>query len=388
MALTGADRGTIGRVLTVTALAALGLPGCSHAPTSPAGAVTLVGASPATPANNAQINYYTQPVTLSVTNGGSADPALAVTDTFQVATDATFTAIIASVEVPQAAGARTTTMLPALAPNARYFWRVGSTAGAVTSPFSAPLTFTIGPRVVFGAPTLLQPLAGTFVTLRPTMVVTNATRTGPAGTIVYRFDVSTSSTFGTITATGTVPEGAGQTSFTPTADLSAATGYFWRVQVIDSTNHENGPVTGGAFVTPVVGAATLTLHNPTSCYTFASDIAFAGSVTVNTGGLSFQSTYGPLLGSTPLGLVWLVGESGTIQGDAQGAAEGQLSASVPFGLLVELKFEAPAALSGVSFGPPGKIAGTFSGAFRTWNPFSDGGTLCSSATFTWQIVPR
>jgi hypothetical protein len=65
---------------------------------------------------------------------------------------------------------------------------------------------------------------------------TNATHTGPVGAISYRFEVSTTSAFATITMTSTVAEGVTETDFTPTADLPIGVTLFWRVTAIDSTS--------------------------------------------------------------------------------------------------------------------------------------------------------
>jgi hypothetical protein len=73
--------------------------------------------------------------------------------------------------------------------------------------------------------------------------VNNAIRTGPAGAIVYRFDISTTSDFNNIVATGTVAEGGGQTSFTPNVSPLPAdqTTFYWRAVAIDPLNQVSSP---------------------------------------------------------------------------------------------------------------------------------------------------
>ena len=66
----------------------------------------------------------------------------------------------------------------------------------------------------------------------------DSTRTGPAGALVYRFDVSASSTFDPILVTATVSETPNQTSFTPPANTPPPpqTALYWRVVAIDPFN--------------------------------------------------------------------------------------------------------------------------------------------------------
>jgi hypothetical protein len=81
---------------------------------------------------------------------------------------------------------------------------------------------------------------------RPTFVVTNATRTGPAGTISYDFQVSLSAAFATLIASATVTEQAGgSTSWTPAVDLPEAT-IFWRARAKDVANDVIGTFSGSA----------------------------------------------------------------------------------------------------------------------------------------------
>ena len=83
----------------------------------------------------------------------------------------------------------------------------------------------------------MSPLTGaTGLSQTPTFTVTNAVRSGPVTAISYRFDVSTVSTFSTITQSATVAEQTTRTSWTPTTNLAGGTTYYWRVQAIDSAS--------------------------------------------------------------------------------------------------------------------------------------------------------
>src|SRR5258708_2100869 len=71
--------------------------------------------------------------------------------------------------------------------------------------------------IVINAPTPVSPLEGATTSGWPTFTVNNATHTGPAGALVYRFDISASADFGVVTLSGTVSETPTQTNFTPPA---------------------------------------------------------------------------------------------------------------------------------------------------------------------------
>jgi hypothetical protein len=78
-------------------------------------------------------------------------------------------------------------------------------------------------------------------------------KSGPVGTIVYKFEIATDAAFGTIVASGNVTEAAGsvQTSFTPPANLAFKTLHYWHAQAIDAANSITTPFsTATAFTTP------------------------------------------------------------------------------------------------------------------------------------------
>lgn len=97
----------------------------------------------------------------------------------------------------------------------------GGTREVPTAPGSSILT----------APTPTSPVGNQQLdTLRPTLVVQNATST-ESGSRTYEFQIATSDTFETILASQTgIAEGSGSTSYTPAADLVASTQLFWRAR--------------------------------------------------------------------------------------------------------------------------------------------------------------
>jgi len=119
---------------------------------------------------------------------------------------------------------------------------VGGCGGATKT--STPTTPTPTPTpIVINAPTPVSPSDGATSTGWPTLVVNNATHTGPAGTLSYRFDISTTSDFTNIIMTSTVVEGNNQTSVSP--DVAAGppdqTVLYWRVVAFDAVNGATSP---------------------------------------------------------------------------------------------------------------------------------------------------
>jgi hypothetical protein len=95
------------------------------------------------------------------------------------------------------------------------------------------------PPATLAAPSPRSPSGGQDVELRPTLVVNNAAATGNVGTVTYRFEVSTDSTFPddpakTITQDG-VAQGSGTTGWPVPRDLTQGVVYFWRARATNGT---------------------------------------------------------------------------------------------------------------------------------------------------------
>ena len=116
--------------------------------------------------------------------------------------------------------------------------------------FGQTYKFTIGPAVVLNAPTPLTPVGGAATGARPLLTVSNAPRTGPAGALVYRFEVSTSPAFNPLALDATIAEGVARTTYQPNVDLPAEVTFYWRVSATDPANGVTSPVSAAAsFVT-------------------------------------------------------------------------------------------------------------------------------------------
>jgi hypothetical protein len=187
------------------------------------------------PANGAQISNASQPVTLVVTNAITTGTS-PLTYTFEVATDTAFAnKVFTNSNVAQGANGQTSIVLGTLAGGSSYYWHARAGTSGV---FSAAFQFTIGAAIVINAPTPVAPLNGATTSGWPTFTVNDATRSGPAAALVYRFDIATSAAFTSIVLTATVSETPGQTSFTPASSQPAPpqTALFWRAIAIDPIN--------------------------------------------------------------------------------------------------------------------------------------------------------
>ncbi len=234
--------------------------GCSKSsPASPSATAAVVDSSltasvttprPLAPANGTTVPNLSQPVTVTVQNAIVTKTG-GTTYTFEVASDAAFAAKVQTKDgVAEGSGGQTSVKLDALAPARDYWWHARATAGGTTGVFGASLKFTVGPAIAINAPAPISPINGAATGSRPTLRATNATRTGPAGAISYRFEISTVSSFASILATATVAEGVNETGFTPSADLPINVTLFWRVTALDPANAISSPASAAqSFVT-------------------------------------------------------------------------------------------------------------------------------------------
>jgi hypothetical protein len=188
------------------------------------------------PANNSQLSFASQPVTLSVQNAVVTN-GTTTTYTFEVATDPAFATKVQTKDgITQGSSGQTSVVLDALTGGRDYYWHVRATSADTVGVFGSTSKFTVGLAISIAAPVPIAPLTGGSGTPRPALRVTNAVKQGPAGPLTYRFDVATTSAFTTIVATGTNSEGVNETGFIPTSDLPLGT-LFWRATAIDVTNN-------------------------------------------------------------------------------------------------------------------------------------------------------
>jgi hypothetical protein len=200
--------------------------------------VTVAAPQPLSPADNAQFKNVEQPVKVLVSNGVTTG-STALTYTFEVATDSGFGSIVYKKENVAEGASQTGITLDRLGPDRKYYWRARSNPGGSTvGPNSRSRSFTIGPEVILQTPVPVSPVANAIITGQSlTLTVNNVARTGPAGQILYRFEVADSSSFTNLLFASTVPEqGSGRTSVDVPTTNAARNTYFWRVQASDPSN--------------------------------------------------------------------------------------------------------------------------------------------------------
>jgi hypothetical protein len=203
--------------------------------------VTLVTPQLISPVPNQRLKFTEQPITLTVKNGVSTG-STPLTYTFQVASDAGFASMAFSRDnVPEGSG-QTALTIDKLAGNKDYYWRVRVSAGSATGLFSAVRTFNVGPEVVLQAPTITTPSNGGQLSSQAMLTVNNAQRTGPAGPLTYRFEISDSSSFANLPFVApSVGEQANQTSVRMDGNLTSNGTYYLRVRASDNGNGVTGP---------------------------------------------------------------------------------------------------------------------------------------------------
>jgi hypothetical protein len=228
---------TLSRLIVPLALLALGGVACETAksanPLSPDVAGPLPGVEitapkPLEPGIGQQLLADGRPQTLLIENPGTNGPRPLFLQV-EIGTDATFQQLLHHAErVTPGPDGRTVYRLPApLGAGHTYYWRARAADGANSGPYSSTAHFAVVEPVVIQPPTPIEPV-GTITSNRPNFVVRNGAVTGPAGDIVYRFEIGTSAA-GPAAAVVTASPGAGGTTTITLGDLPFDRTLFWRV---------------------------------------------------------------------------------------------------------------------------------------------------------------
>jgi hypothetical protein len=224
--------------------------GCQRAksanPLSPTIAGPIAGVSiqapqPMDPVAAAQIAVDQQPVTLTVQNA-TTNGVRPLSYIFEIATDSGFAnKVFSQTGVQPGSNDRTSFRLSqSLSAERTYFWRVKADDGANASDYSTAVSFRVYTPVIIQPPVLRDPGNDvTVTTRRPTLVVGNAQRTGPAGDMQYLFEGATDAAMANRVLSVLVNEGSGQTSYGVPDDLAYATRYYWRVKALDPGHQSN-----------------------------------------------------------------------------------------------------------------------------------------------------
>jgi hypothetical protein len=235
------------KTLTVAIAVALAAAGCgSGSPAQPSSAIvgsvgtSFAAAHPVTPLDRANVTFASQPVVMAISNG-VATGASGVTYVFEVATDSAFANKVFTKEGVVAESGTLThqSITTTLTGGTTYYWHARTNSGGSLGPFSATVSFVLLPQVTLGVPVPVSPAQGaTAASVGLGLTVNNVARTGPAGTISYRFDIADSSAFSHIVFTNTTSEVAGTSTTTMpvTVALTPGVTYFWRVTATDPTS--------------------------------------------------------------------------------------------------------------------------------------------------------
>jgi hypothetical protein len=139
----------------------------------------------------------------------------------------------------------------ALAAEHTYYWRARAQDGANTGPFASGVHFSIYTPIVLQAPGLVSPVNDAPVDRNPTLVVSNAARSGPVGAIIYEMQVSANEAFSQIVDSMEQAEQPGSTRKAVGATLNYDTRHYWRARAWEMTKNMPGPWSGTAtFKTP------------------------------------------------------------------------------------------------------------------------------------------
>jgi all-beta uncharacterized protein/BACON domain-containing protein len=219
----------------------------------------------------------------------------------------------------------------------------------------------VTPPATLAAPTPRSPSGGQDVELRPTLVVNNAAATGNVGTVTYRFEVSSDSTFPndparTITQDG-VAQGSGTTGFLVPRDLTQGVVYFWRARAtngtittafsaVESFKAGGGLCSIGLTPTSVSvaaggGSSTITITTSSACnWSAISNDGFIVLTSPSSGSGNGSLTFSVIAntGAARTGTISISGQTITVSQAAAGAA--------PAGLSVSFQLFDPAAQGG------------------------------------------
>jgi hypothetical protein len=194
-----------------------------------------------------------QPQTLLIENAGSSGPRDLWLE-IEVAADAGFQRVLhqASRVTPGPNGRTQYRMPEPLGTGNTYYWRVRAQDGANIGPYSSISDFSIIDPVTIEAPTPMEP-SGNLNTNRPDFKARNGRVSGPAGNVVYRFEIATSPDPSSIVAVVTAPPDPSGVTTISLGSLPYDRTLYWRVWATDGTTQS--PFSGVlSFKTPAAPA--------------------------------------------------------------------------------------------------------------------------------------
>lgn len=348
---------------------------------------------PLSPAPGAVIN---QPATFVLGNGPIFTGSTGTRYEVQVASTSGFATIAKTGNEWASAGSSTTVVVQTDLPGGTYYWRARSVAQRdrdrpeIASPWTESRAVVLA-GLVLGTPQVTSPADRATTVLRPTLTVANVTRSTPAGTLVYRFEVSTDNMFRLPPlVVASVPEGIGSTSWTAPFDLPTGLTLWWRVRATDTvtgTTSAESSTMRFSTVDSRTRLYTLTLGVPASCgFRNAAPSIFAQS-TDPIGSARFRLVSQDAYQFTPDSLVLDLNQTGAgmVTGTLTGTANGPGPANLAYFVFDTNSSSLPAAVTGTASGFG--MSGTFAGRVRE-SGYPLPSYTCSSSAFTWSITPR
>lgn len=181
---------------------------------------------------------------LAVRNAVITGPADTIRYRFELSTQPSYENPDAVLTVDEDASGTTAVAPGALPFDQMFYWRARASAqsriGEVVGPWTASASFRTPPApVVIGVPTPASPINGvTTLSRRPPLTVVNGPVSGPAGLVIYRFEVDEDPSFGSPATVLDAPRSdSGTTAASVISDLAPGQDYFWRVRA------SNGEIT-------------------------------------------------------------------------------------------------------------------------------------------------
>ena len=192
--------------------------------------VTVGVVTPLSPIDGAVVT--SQQPTFQINNAVITGPATNVEYRFEVASNSSFSNLVAVLTV--GAGGSTTLATPGeLAWNKTFFWRVRASAdgreGRVNGPWSTTESFKTPPLPV-GTPVPVSPINGATASSNPPVfVVSNGPVSGAGGAVRVIFRVSTTQSFDNVVSSFEVPMSGGSQTSATSGVLTPGKVYYWRV---------------------------------------------------------------------------------------------------------------------------------------------------------------
>lgn len=200
--------------------------------------VNIAPPSPLDPKDGRQIEFSSQPITLSMQNA-QTNGVRPLTYLVEIATDTAFNnRVFARDGVAPGQDGKTTVRLETpLATGRTYYWRAKAADGANESPTSSFVHFNIFTQIIIDKPTPREPINNVMLeSATPRFAIGNAPRSGPVGAISYIVEVAASDTFLDRYAVWTIPEQPGQTAFNAPSALPSGKQLYWRASAFDGGN--------------------------------------------------------------------------------------------------------------------------------------------------------